>query len=127
MSPTDPGRPPADGGHWNVLPDYADAVLEQVERVPPGRVVTYGDIAALVGKGPRQVGSVMAQYGAMVTWWRVLRADGRPPQGHEEIAIAHYRSEGTALAGRFLDRVDLARARFDLTEEGAGSGDVTGG
>lgn len=99
---------------WTVLPDYADAVLTQVERVPVGRAVTYGDIAAVVGKGPRQVGSVMSHYGGLVTWWRVLRADGRPPQGHEQEALEHYRSEGTPLAGRFLDRVDLDRARYDL-------------
>ncbi len=28
--------------------------------VPPGRVVAYGDIAALLGVGPRQVGRIMA-------------------------------------------------------------------
>ncbi len=106
----------ADGdGEWQLLPDYADAVLTQVERVPPGRVVTYGDIAAIVGKGPRQVGSVMSHYGSLVTWWRVLRADGRPVRDHERIAMEHFRAEGTPLTGRFLDRVDLRRARFDLS------------
>ena len=97
------------------LPDLADAVLEVVDSVPEGKVVTYGDIGKIVGAGPRQVGAVMSEYGAMVTWWRVLRADGRPPQGHEDEALAHYRAEGTPLKGVFLDRVDLRRARFDLS------------
>ncbi|RNI21192.1 cysteine methyltransferase [Flexivirga caeni] len=96
------------------MPDLADAVLEVVDQVPEGTVVTYGDIGKVVGAGPRQVGAVLSQYGGMVTWWRVLRADGRPPQGHEAEALQHYRSEGTPLKGVFLDRVDLARARFDL-------------
>lgn len=96
------------------LPDLADAVLDLVDRVPEGKVVTYGDIGRVVGAGPRQVGAVMSQYGGMVTWWRVLRADGRPPQCHEGEALEHYREEGTPLKGTFLDRVDLARARFDL-------------
>lgn len=96
------------------LPNLADAVLEVVDSVPEGRVVTYGDIGKVVGVGPRQVGAVMSEYGAMVPWWRVLRADGRPPQGHEDEALAHYREEGTPLKGTFLDRVDLRRARFVL-------------
>ncbi|GAB3485845.1 MGMT family protein [Flexivirga lutea] len=96
------------------LPDLADAVLDVVDRVPEGKVVTYGDIGRVVGAGPRQVGAVMSEYGALVTWWRVLRADGRPPQGNEDEALAHYRAEETPLKGTFLDRVDLARARFDL-------------
>lgn len=29
----------------NELPEYADRVLEAVERIPPGRVMTYGDLA----------------------------------------------------------------------------------
>ncbi|MBB2894493.1 MGMT family protein [Flexivirga oryzae] len=114
------------------LPELADAVLEVVDQVPEGKVVTYGDIGKVVGAGPRQVGSVMSQYGGMVTWWRVLRADGRPPQCHEGEALAHYREEGTPLKGTFLDRVDLARARFDLSgvvlpgSDGAGDGDGAG-
>lgn len=98
------------------LPDLADAVLDVVERVPAGRVVTYGDIGNVVGAGPRQVGAVMSEYGSMVAWWRVLRADGRPPQGHEDEALARYRDEGTPLRGAFLDRVDLSRARFELSD-----------
>lgn len=96
------------------LPDLADAVLEVVDGIPAGKVLTYGDIGKIVGAGPRQVGAVMSEYGALVTWWRVLRADGRPPQGHEDEALAHYREEGTPLKGTFLDRVDLRRARFEL-------------
>lgn len=91
------------------LPEMADRVLAVVDQVPEGKVVTYGDIGKVVGCGPRQVGQVMAQYGSLVAWWRVLRADGRPPHGHEDEARANYWAEATPLRG---DRVDLARARF---------------
>ena len=37
--------------------EYVERVLEYVERVPRGRVTTYGAIADVVGGGPRQVGS----------------------------------------------------------------------
>jgi alkylated DNA nucleotide flippase Atl1 len=43
---------------------YVEAVLRVVEAIPPGRVMSYGAIAAAVGRGgPRQVGRVMAVYG----------------------------------------------------------------
>ena len=35
------------------------AVATVVRLVPPGRVVAYGDIAELLGVGPRQVGRIM--------------------------------------------------------------------
>lgn len=97
-----------------LLPDYADAVLTQVERVPEGNVVTYGDIAAVVGKGPRQVGAVMAQYGSLVCWWRVLHADGSAAPGLEDEARQHWLAEQVPMRGRLLDRVDLSRARWPL-------------
>ncbi|HET8599930.1 MAG TPA: MGMT family protein [Segeticoccus sp.] len=91
------------------LPAYAEDVLDVVDTIPPGCVLAYGDVARLVGRGgPRGVGRVMAHYGALTSWWRVIRADGRPPPHHEREALAHYRQEGTPLRG---DRVDMTRAR----------------
>src|SRR3954467_12131177 len=95
------------------LPDLAAAVLDAVDLVPPGRVVTYGDIGVLVGCGPRQVGRVMALWGGAVAWWRVLRADGSPPPGHEREALRHYRAEGTPLRAGAA-RVGLTAARWTL-------------
>lgn len=59
------------------LPPYAERVLDVADLIPPGRVMTYGDVAEWLGDGgPRQVGRVMALYGSAVPWWRVVRADG---------------------------------------------------
>ena len=92
------------------MEDYVERVLNAVEAIPPGRVCAYSDIAELLGEGgPRQVGRVMAQHGAAVAWWRVVRADGRPVRGLEESALARLRAENTPLRG---DRVDLRLARF---------------
>ena len=101
------------------LPELAAAVLDVVDLVPPGRVMTYGDVAEYLGRGgPRVVGNVMARYGGAVAWWRVLRADGSPPAGHERRAIEQYRAEGTPLRPGGT-RVDLARARWDGVPAGA--------
>ncbi len=95
------------------LTELASAVLDVVDLVPPGRVMTYGDVAEYLGRGgPRTVGNVMARYGGAVAWWRVLRADGSPPAGHERRALERYRAEGTPLRAGGT-RVDLARARWD--------------
>ncbi|MEV6651346.1 MGMT family protein [Streptomyces sp. NPDC051219] len=101
------------------LPEYAERVLEVAEGIPPGRVMTYGDVAEWLGEGgPRQVGRVMALYGGVVPWWRVMRSDGVLLPGHELRALGHYRAEGTPLreAGRGADghlpRVDMKRARW---------------
>ena len=102
------------------LPDGVEAVLAAVDALPPGRVATYGDVAALAGwGGPRQAGSVMARYGSAVAWWRVVRADGRPAQGHEVEALRRLRAEGVPLRG---DRVDMARARIQRGDVGARTG-----
>lgn len=101
------------------MEDYAQRVLEVVARIPPGRVVAYGDIARALGEGgARNVGTVMSRYGADVPWWRVIRADGRPPQGHDAVAIEHWRAEGTPLVRGLLEggRVDMAAARWPIPE-----------
>lgn len=109
------------------IPPFAERVLDLAERIPPGRVMTYGDVAEFLGEGgPRQVGRVMALYGGAVPWWRVVRSDGAFLPGHEVRALAHYREEGTPLrhsrgrgpargsaAAEDLPRLDMARARWD--------------
>jgi alkylated DNA nucleotide flippase Atl1 len=101
--------------------EYAERVLEVVERIPSGRVMSYGDVAEYVGQGgPRQVGRVMSTWGGGVPWWRVIRADGGLLPGHERRALARYAEEGTPLRPGGL-RVDMRRARWDGTHE---SGDT---
>ena len=90
------------------IDDYVEAVLSCVERIPSGRVTTYGAIAEVVGGGPRQVGSVMSRHGGPVPWWRVVRADGSLPPSHEGEARQAYLEEGTPL--RPSGNVDIAAA-----------------
>ena len=77
------------------LDDFASRVLDVVDSIPAGRVMSYGDIAEYLGAGlgPRQVGRVMSVYGGAVAWWRVIHSDGTPAPGHDSRALA-------ALPGR---------------------------
>ena len=76
-------------------------MLDTVEAIPPGYVMSYGDIAEYLGRGgPRQVGRVLATSGGAVAWWRVIHADGSVAAGHEDAALGHYRAEGTPVRPR---------------------------
>ena len=98
------------------MPDAAaeliiERVLCAVECVPAGRVVSYGDIAELVGTSARRVGAVMASAGSGVPWWRVVNAAGRLPDHLTAEASQRWAEEGTpAVDGRCV----MSRARADL-------------
>jgi alkylated DNA nucleotide flippase Atl1 len=88
-------------------------VLAVVERIPPGRVLSYGDVAALASAPtPRDVGQVLLRHGEEVPWWRVLRADGTPPAHLRERQLALLRAEDTPMAP-YGAAVDLAHARWE--------------
>lgn len=89
---------------------FAERVLDLVERIPPGKVMSYGDVAEYLEEGgPRQVGRVMSTWGGGVPWWRVVHADGTPPPGLEGECLSRWRDEGTPLRG---ERADMRGARW---------------
>ena len=96
--------------------DYTEAVLDVVGRIPAGRVMTHGDVAWTFGHpGARAVGMVLRYHGAGLPWWRVVRAGGHPPTGHEQAARLHYEAEGTPLLAAATPagyRIDLPRAAW---------------
>lgn len=102
--------------------EYVEAVLTVVESVPPGCVTTYGAVARAVGAyGPRRVGSVMAEHGGGVPWWRVVRADGSLPPSHDARAREAYAQEGTPL--RDSGAVDMVSAFVQPAPPAAGPAD----
>jgi methylated-DNA-protein-cysteine methyltransferase-like protein len=64
-------------------PKYRERVYVIVRRIPPGRVMTYGQIAELLGEGytPRTVGFVMHGAPDGTPWHRVLNAQGKTSTG----------------------------------------------
>ena len=58
--------------------DFNKQVYEIVERIPRGKVVSYGLIARLVGnpRASRQVGRAMHNCPEGLPWQRVVMADG---------------------------------------------------
>lgn len=87
-----------------------EKVLRAAELVPPGEVASYGDVARVVGTGPRQVGAVMARHGSGVPWWRVVNASGELPPDVLAEALPHWRAEGiTSKASGRGCRIDAHR------------------
>ncbi|MFC9443549.1 MULTISPECIES: MGMT family protein [Brevibacterium] len=90
-----------------------ERVLRIVELVPSGRVVSYGTVGVVASCSPRYVGRVMKEYGANVTWWRVVNAAGALPAPLLGRARDHWRAEATAhtqekaLTSAFLSPEDL--------------------
>ena len=90
-------------------------VYRVVRRIPPGRVATYGQVAAMAGmpRAARQVGWALAALGVEddVPWHRVINAQGRiSPRATREVVDlqrAMLESEGVDFGSG--GRVDLAR------------------
>lgn len=91
-----------------------ERIYDVVRSVPTGRVASYGQIAAIVGRcTPRSVGFAMASIpaGSDVPWHRIINGKGEIsfPTGSEghEVQRALLEAEGVAFDER--GRVDLKR------------------
>jgi methylated-DNA-protein-cysteine methyltransferase related protein len=93
-----------------------DRIWDAIARIPPGRVATYGQIAALAGypRRPRLTAQALRQVpnDREIPWFRVI-AQGRiaipaGSSGHHE-QRRRLEAEGVAFAA---DRVDLGRYRW---------------
>ena len=100
-------------------PDFTARVLSVVRRIPPGRVATYGDVAALAGRprAARAVGNIMRGCRRPdVPCHRVIAAAGRLGGygGQEAMKRALLTAEGVRVIGsrvRDLERVRWRRPR----------------
>ncbi|HEX3702485.1 MAG TPA: MGMT family protein [Vicinamibacterales bacterium] len=98
---------------------FSSRVLSIVRRIPPGRVATYGEVAALAGqpRAARAVGNVMRGCSRRdVPCHRVIAAGGRVGGYGGNIALkrALLTAEGILVSGsriRELDRVRWRPAR----------------
>ena len=85
--------------------DVDEAVFDVVDRIPSGRVSTYGAIGRLVGVGPRRVARALSAGGGAVPWHRVVRADGTAAEPVRARQMELLAGEGVPMR---RGRVDLA-------------------
>lgn len=72
--------------------NFHQAVYDLVKQIPAGKVASYGQIAALVGKprAARQVGFALRALGLneqAVPWWRVVNKQGYISIDHGEAGM----------------------------------------
>ena len=92
---------------------FFERVYAVVRRVPKGRVISYGEIAKILGcpRAARQVGWAMRQSPDDIPWQRVVKADGAVAGGeHSELRRALLEAEGVG----FLPdgRVDMGKYKL---------------
>jgi methylated-DNA-protein-cysteine methyltransferase related protein len=111
----------ADAGSADVnSPGYRERVFEIVRRIPAGRVMTYGQLAEILGEGytARTVGFVMHAADDTVPWQRVINAQGMCSTGRvilpPDLQQRMLESEGVEFDAR--GRCDLARYRWTPEE-----------
>ena len=89
---------------------FSEQVYACVRRIPAGRIINYGGVAALVGKprAARGVGYALGHlpYGTDVPWWRVVNRRG---------AISTSRIHGVAQRQRAL--LEAEGVEFDEAGE----------
>lgn len=101
-------------------PGYRARVFEIVRRIPAGRVMTYGQIADILGEGytARTVGFVMHAAGDTVPWQRVINSQGACSTGRvilpPDLQQRMLESEGVRFDAR--GRCDLSRYRWTPEE-----------
>ncbi|MDE0120582.1 MAG: MGMT family protein [bacterium] len=89
-------------------PDFEEAVLEVLDGLPEGEVISYGELAAAAGYrgAARAVGNLLRATAEPAPWWRVIRADGRlvaPDAGRQAEKL---RAEGVTVEdGRVVSGV----------------------
>lgn len=83
----------------------AERVREIVAGIPPGTVLSYGEVAARAGvPSARLVGRLLAEDGQDLPWHRVLRADGTCAPHLADEQLARLRAEGVRISGRRVRR-----------------------
>ena len=97
---------------------FFEEVYALVARIPRGRAVSYGQLAAMLGdpRAARQVGWAMRRCPEELPWQRVIREDGDISGGLDpEGRRLRLAAEGVP----FLPdgRVDLAQCRWTGTKE----------
>ena len=110
--PPKPPNSPQPAGRWQ-------SFYQVIARIPPGRVATYGQIAALAGLPgyARQVGYALDALPeeSVLPWQRVINARGEVSHRHEPGRDGFQRhlleEEGVGFGP--LGRVDLGRFGWD--------------
>ncbi|CAM3308465.1 MGMT family protein [Paenibacillus lupini] len=105
-------------GAKHMLQPYTMRVIETIKQIPEGKVMTYGQIAALAGssRGARQVVRILHSLSSIhqLPWHRVVNAKGEIAiQEDESRMIQQHLLEAEGVEVGRSGRIDLARFRYE--------------
>lgn len=99
------------------MESFTERVIHIIQRIPPGKVMTYGQIGQLAGspRGARQVVRILHSSSKKhdLPWHRVINAKGEigiKAEGAAEHQKAMLESEGITFTGR--NTIDLQAYRY---------------
>jgi O-6-methylguanine DNA methyltransferase len=102
------------------MSDFTSRVIAAVRRIPPGRVATYGDVAAAAGRprAARAVGNIMRECRRHdVPCHRVIAAAGKLGGYGGNLALkrALLRAEGLQVSGSTIREFRAKRHKYSRT------------
>ena len=85
-----------DRSQWT---DFERAVGDVLDRLRPGDLVTYGEVAVEAGfpGAARAVGSILRRSDGIFPWWRVVSASGALLKDHEVEQTERLTAEGVEV------------------------------
>lgn len=96
---------------------FTRKVIQVIQNIPSGKVMTYGQIAAQAGspRGARQVARLLHSMSAKyeLPWHRVVNAAGTisiQDENYRQMQKELLQREGVEISG---EKIDLIRFRFD--------------
>ena len=99
-----------------MISEFSKLVIEIIQKIPVGRIATYGQIASLAGnnKAARQISRILHSSSEKyeLPWHRVINSQGRislRPGGGFEMQKAMLESEGVQV---IMGRIDLAKFQW---------------
>ena len=95
--------------------DFKNQIINFINKIPKGRVVSYGQVAIACGKprGAREVGRILAQIDITkhkIPWWRVVNAKG-------EISIKGNWTASKELQAELLKRDNVIVNDFKVAKK----------
>lgn len=94
------------------MTEFQERLTAAVEKLKPGQVVSFGDIAAAAGrpKASRAAGNLLAGSLDTLPWWRVVYSSGHLPPCNPSVQAERLENEGVTLNGFRV--VKSPRGRF---------------
>lgn len=98
---------------------FTKSVIEIIESIPPGKVMTYGQVAKLAGspRGARQVARILHSMSKkyQLPWHRVVNVQGKIVIENDEsyhVQMLNLQSEGVEVSSEGM--VDLQKYQVDI-------------